>query len=339
MSNTGEYYNHTTYPAPNAAGASASLRAELDAIEQALNLLPALSGNGGKIAKVNAAGTAMDSSTVISEDGTDATIAGDLYVTGAQIGRSASKKLTLPDVNGDTFTLLAATQTLTNKTINFANNSLTMTLAQLNTAISDGSISGSSTTETLTNKTVNLANNSFTMTKAQLNAAVSDGTPLYSGDVGAVTAAEVSNTSVGNLAATNVQAALAELDSDLSAVITNNAKTDANNTYTKAQRGAVVALSDAATIAVDLALSNNFSLTIGGNRTLGDPSNLVAGQSGVIAVTQDGTGNRTLAYHATYKFAGGSAPVLSTAAGTVDYLNYYVEATGRVFITALLDIS
>uniref|UniRef100_UPI001910F761 hypothetical protein n=1 Tax=Gulbenkiania mobilis TaxID=397457 RepID=UPI001910F761 len=45
------------------------------------------------------------------------------------------------------------------------------------------------------------------------------------------------------------------------------AKTDAVQAFSKAQRGAVVALTDAATIAVDLSLANNFSLTLAGNRT------------------------------------------------------------------------
>jgi hypothetical protein len=66
--------------------------------------------------------------------------------------------------------------------------------------------------------------------------------------------------------------------------------------FTKAQRGTVVALTDAATIAVDLSLGNNFSVTLGGNRTLGAPTNQTAGQSGVIVVTQDSTGSRTLAW-------------------------------------------
>jgi hypothetical protein len=88
--------------------------------------------------------------------------------------------------------------------------------------------------------------------------------------------------------------------------------------------GAYVALTDAATVDVDLATGINFSLTIGGNRTLGAPSNTKDGQAGEIIITQDGTGSRTLAYHANWKFAGGSDPVLSTAAGAIDVLSYKV---------------
>ena len=111
--------------------------------------------------------------------------------------------------------------------------------------------------------------------------------------------------------------------------------------FTKAQRGSVVALTDAATIAVDLSLGNNFSVTLAGNRTLGDPTNVTAGQSGVIVVTQDGTGSRTLAYAGTkWKFAGGTAPTLTAGSGgAVDVLAYYVESATRITVTSLLNVS
>ena len=110
--------------------------------------------------------------------------------------------------------------------------------------------------------------------------------------------------------------------------------------FTKAQRGTPVALTDAATIAVDLSLGNNFTVTLAGNRTLGAPTNVTAGQSGVIVVTQDGTGSRTLAYNSVYKFAGGTAPTLTAGVGgAVDVLAYYVESASRITVTSLLNVS
>ncbi len=91
-----------------------------------------------------------------------------------------------------------------------------------------------------------------------------------------------------------------------------------------------VALTDAATVAVDFSAGFNFSLTIGGNRTLGAPSNTKNGQVGAIVITQDGTGSRTLAYHANWKFAGGTDPTLSTAAGSVDVLFYQVISSTSI---------
>lgn len=101
-------------------------------------------------------------------------------------------------------------------------------------------------------------------------------------------------------------------------------------TFTAAQRGAVSALTDGATITPDFAASNNFSVTLGGNRTLANPTNLTAGQSGIIVITQDGTGSRTLAFGSYWKFATGTAPTLTTTAAAVDVLAYYVESSTRI---------
>ncbi len=92
-----------------------------------------------------------------------------------------------------------------------------------------------------------------------------------------------------------------------------------------------VTLTDASTIAVDMSTFLNAKVTLGGNRTLGAPSNPKNGQSGCIEIIQDGTGSRTLAYHADWLFAGGTDPVLSTAAGTKDLLFYQVLSTGKTY--------
>ncbi len=85
----------------------------------------------------------------------------------------------------------------------------------------------------------------------------------------------------------------------------------------------VQALTDGATVNWNTALGQAASLTIGGNRTLGAPTNLRAGSTYILAVTQDGTGSRTLAYNAVFKWPSGIAPVLSTAAGAKDLLTFY----------------
>jgi len=116
------------------------------------------------------------------------------------------------------------------------------------------------------------------------------------------------------------------------------AKLAETQSFTKAQRGTPVALTDAATVAVDMALGNYYTLTLGGNHTLGAPTNQVAGQSGVIVITQDGTGSHTLAYDAAWKFPGGTAPRLTTAANAVDVLVYYVESATRITCRLLGDV-
>jgi hypothetical protein len=126
-------------------------------------------------------------------------------------------------------------------------------------------------------------------------------------------------TNLGLAIGTNVQA----YDAD-------TAKTDVAQSFTAAQRGAVSALTDGATITADFALANNFSVTLGGNRTLANPTNLTVGQSGVIKVTQDGTGSRTLAYGSNWDFAGGTVPTLTTTANAVDILAYYVDGASNI---------
>ena len=104
----------------------------------------------------------------------------------------------------------------------------------------------------------------------------------------------------------------------------DTAKTDVAQTFTAGQRGSVTALTDAATITLDFDNSNYFSVTLGGNRILDNPSNAVAGQSGAIFITQDGTGTRTLNYSGNWAFPSGTAPVLSLSPGAVDVLIYMV---------------
>lgn len=107
-------------------------------------------------------------------------------------------------------------------------------------------------------------------------------------------------------------------------------------TFTAAQRGALSTLTDAGTIALDLSLANNYKVVLGGARTLGVPTNPVAGQTGIIDVWQDITGSRTLAYTWPYIFPGGTAPTLSTGKLVSDELYYYVRSysTSTVTVTS-----
>ena len=102
----------------------------------------------------------------------------------------------------------------------------------------------------------------------------------------------------------------------------------------------VSALSDGSTITVNFTSGIHHSVTLGGNRTFGNPSNdaNAVGQSGSIFITQDGTGSRTASFHSDYKFAGGTAPTLSTAANAVDRLDYVIKASGVIHCVVTLDV-
>lgn len=114
-------------------------------------------------------------------------------------------------------------------------------------------------------------------------------------------------------------------EDSLQELILNLANKTVTNTFTAGQRGEITTLTDGATITADMNDSNNFTVTLGGNRTLGNPTNQTAGQCGSIFIVQDGTGGRTLSYGSVWEFPGGEAPVLSTAANAVDRLDYVVR--------------
>ena len=128
------------------------------------------------------------------------------------------------------------------------------------------------------------------------------------------------------------------IGTDVQAYDAATAKTNVNQNFSVAQRGTITALTDGATITPNMNNANNFSVTLGGSRTLANPTNLTAGQSGVIVITQDGTGSRTLAYGSYFKFPGGTAPTLTTTASAVDVLAYYVESSTRITARLVADV-
>ena len=129
------------------------------------------------------------------------------------------------------------------------------------------------------------------------------------------------------------------LVSTQAALPATNAVTDAAQTFSAAQRGTITTLTDGATVTPDFAASNNYVLTLGGNRTIANPTNLTAGQSGSIFLVQDGTGSRTAAWGSYWDFAGGTAPVLTTTAAGVDRVDYVVRSSTSIHAVATLAYS
>lgn len=94
-------------------------------------------------------------------------------------------------------------------------------------------------------------------------------------------------------------------------------------------------LTDGATVTPDFNAGFNFEWTIGGNRTLANPSDAKSGQSGTIKIVQDATGSRVITYGNNWRFPGGSASggVLSTAANAIDLIAYTVGTDGKIYAT------
>lgn len=92
--------------------------------------------------------------------------------------------------------------------------------------------------------------------------------------------------------------------------------------------GDEVAVAYAASIELDFATGRNFVIgPLTGNLTLDNPVNAIDGMWGEIAVPQDATGGRTIAYDTNWRFPGGVAVggVLSTAANAEDIISYRVR--------------
>ena len=133
--------------------------------------------------------------------------------------------------------------------------------------------------------------------------------------------------------------ALAVGDSGDTVTLTGTVKTASATTWDKAQRGAITALTSATTVTIDMAVNNNFSCTMAHNIAFANPSNIVAGQSGSIFLTQDGTGSRTGSWGTYWDFIGGTAPTLTTTAAGVDRIDYVVLDSTNIQAVATLAYS
>jgi len=108
---------------------------------------------------------------------------------------------------------------------------------------------------------------------------------------------------------------------------------------TQSARAAITTLTDAASISIDFDTAQNFSVTLAGNRTLESPSNIDPGQTGSIFVIQDTTGGRTLSFGSVWKFAGGTAPTLSTGTSATDRIDYVVQTSVAIHAVASLNVT
>lgn len=101
----------------------------------------------------------------------------------------------------------------------------------------------------------------------------------------------------------------------------------------------VQTLTDAATIAVDFNLGGFCVVTLGGNRTLGNPTHLRGGNKYIYVIKQDGTGGRSLAYENLYKFPGGIVPTLTSTANAIDLLEFTSDGTNLYLTDSSYNLS
>ena len=85
-------------------------------------------------------------------------------------------------------------------------------------------------------------------------------------------------------------------------------------------------LTDGATINWDTSLGQVATVTLAGNRTLNNATNLRVGTY-ILHVIQDGVGGRTLSFQRGYKFTGNVIPTLTSAAGSRDMFSFVSDGT------------
>ena len=84
-------------------------------------------------------------------------------------------------------------------------------------------------------------------------------------------------------------------------------------------------------ITIDFKTANNFSMTLTGTSVLKSPTTLVAGQSGVLFITQGSGGSKLLSYESYWDFPdGGTPPVLSTTAAAVAMIVWIARSSNKI---------
>lgn len=103
------------------------------------------------------------------------------------------------------------------------------------------------------------------------------------------------------------------------------------------------ALTDATTILVDASKGSFFRVTLGGNRTMGAPSNPTDGQMIMFEIHQDATGTRTLAWTLTTGGYVGSTtvalPTLTVTASKYDYVGFVYNSTANIWRCIAFDLA
>jgi hypothetical protein len=212
-----------------------------------------------------------------------------------------------------TYTLPAGNPVVTGTTISstWANNTLADIAATLTDSVAaDGQTAMTGDLQMGSNRITSLADgiaSTDAATVSQVNAVV--------------TGYQTTITAVGILkgaGAGSISAATAGTDYTVATAVTN---------FSKQQYFGNVALTDAATIAWNARDAQVATFTfVSSNRTMDAPTNLVNGAYYGLAIIQN-AGSNTLTWNSVFKWAGGTAPTLSTAASAKDYFVFRSDGT------------
>jgi len=90
---------------------------------------------------------------------------------------------------------------------------------------------------------------------------------------------------------------------------------------------------------INLSQGNFFKVVLQTNTSLTTPSNMVAGQSGIIYLIQDAIGGRTVNFSSVWKFPAGVTVTPTSAANAVDLLSYFVRTSTAIDVAGSLNFT
>ena len=121
--------------------------------------------------------------------------------------------------------------------------------------------------------------------------------------------------------------------------ITGYGKTDTATEWTATQNFNSTQLTFDATQDWDLSTNQVCELTLTNNTTFDAPTNIQDGGFYSITLIQDGTGSRTAAWNAVFKWAGGTPPTLTTTNGAKDIFVFRGDGTNLLEVGRQLNVS
>ena len=176
-----------------------------------------------------------------------------------------------------------------------------------------------------------IKNNSIDDSTIDVTAKITGAVPIANGG-SASTSASAARTALG-----------VAVGSDVEAFDSANAKTDEQQTFSKAQLGSTYTAALSATSGVlDFDTYNNFIITLGnGSNSLAQPTTegSQVGQTGYMIFIQPSSGSAgTLSLHGDYESPAAAGITLSTANNDYDVLGYVVKADNSILLgTPLLN--
>jgi len=300
--------------------------------------LPGSDGTSGQVLTTDGSGNlsfgnAASTLTIVDDSSTSATISLTSDTLSLLGGTGISST-----VSGDTVTFAidntvvttTGTQTLTNKTISSANNTITITEAN----ISDlGSYITASSTDTLSNKTIDSASNTITLdlsegtltgTTAEFNSALSDGS--FATQAGTETLTNKTINTANNTI-TIVEADISDLGSYITASSTD---TLTNKTFDANGTGNSISNIEVADLASGV-LDTDLSSVSASDDTLASAKAIksyvdgqVANQMTTITIADDSSTTSTITEADTLQFLGGTG-ISSTVSG--DSVTFAIDNT------------